>query len=610
MVASHCFLYWPELAAARLGDQAVALLRLNWRLSLLYPGATLVAWLGDENGAGRHETARMLHRCGWQVLPGQPERHALDVILGGRPGAAPLFIMDRSRAAALDPRKSSPVWDCAESDGELHRMLGVKRWRPVEIHLDCTLSAELNGLVDPEAPVWKMIYAIGSALGVVTRCCAHHAEASVELSLAGDTVAMERADPGRTAPPAERIRAAVCSAISADPGRADFLLLASGPYLGDLAGEVQEAGSRFFLFTLPGCGLEEDAARRIDGAFPLPSVPVPTPAACRTDLHAAPPARLRVGDGARRMTAPPSFEIGEGLGPALQMLVEGLQQGEMDPDAVSPSSPAQTDPALAGVIAISEQIIRILNEMLGKMPWVSYTLLRGVLSREQRLGGPPYNLAPAQVDEWLNFLIKQRLFLATRETNPVPPGYPVTAIHFNPEHPLTAALLTEAERGRQLLTERIVLTIDEFTGRTGKPWMSMAAIYRSLEYVTRESLKETIEMLLAEGGLTVQTYPNPRGEHNTTGCALIGSHPLVRQALHRRERLTSLLATSEAEWLSLATVCEMLDEAASTSLSWAVVLRDCGVVDLHPRPLPANHAASPVFLRLANGGPAPLSSAC
>jgi hypothetical protein len=244
--------------------------------------------------------------------------------------------------------------------------------------------------------------------------------------------------------------------------------------------------------------------------------------------------------------------------------------------------------------------------MLQKIPWVSFKLLRSVLMREQWLGGPPFRLNEAAVDEWLNFLIREGPIRMTKEPNLMNPDYPVTALRLNERHPLSSTVAAEASENTRLAAERAILAVDHFLTRNRKPWMAMSALRRNLDGLGREELQTVLQGLQNLGALLTESYPNPQREHATTGCRLQREAPLVSSVLRTRNAFIRVIQFQQRtrSWADLAELENELDTAEGAPatpaqrLAWIQLLRDEGILELdHDGLLPAD-AWSSVRCRL------------
>jgi len=188
----------------------------------------------------------------------------------------------------------------------------------------------------------------------------------------------------------------------------------------------------------------------------------------------------------------------------------------------------RTSPGVRAALEVPDKVMRLLFQMLQKMPWVSFKLLRSVLSREQWLGGPPFGLDEASIDEWINFLVQDGAITMTKEPNAENPDFPVTALRLDPEHPMSREIVRQAVDGNRLAAERAILAVDHFLIRSRKPWMAMSALRRNLENLGKDELQQVLQGLQNLGALVTESYPNPQKEHFTTGCYLNPDDNLVR----------------------------------------------------------------------------------
>lgn len=272
--------------------------------------------------------------------------------------------------------------------------------------------------------------------------------------------------------------------------------------------------------------------------------------------------------------------------------VEGLLHVEHDdPRSVEAGRiptcrPNPEHPVCRAAVEVPDRCLRLLFQMLQKIPWVSFKLLRSVLLREQWLGGPPYRLEEPTIDEWLNFLIHQGAIRMTKEPNLVNPDYPVTALRLNDEHPLSRAVVTDATESTRLAAERAILAVDHFLTRNRKPWMAMGALRRALDGMGRDELQAVLQGLQNLGALVTESYPNPQKEHFTTGCRLKTEEPIVARALEVRDRIIQATQRHgrDRSWVPLSRLSDSLAECAAGSshqqLAWFLLLRDEGILEL------------------------------
>ncbi|MBI3909483.1 MAG: hypothetical protein HY320_00950 [Armatimonadetes bacterium] len=243
---------------------------------------------------------------------------------------------------------------------------------------------------------------------------------------------------------------------------------------------------------------------------------------------------------------------------------------------------------------VPERIVRLLYQMLRKMPWVSFKLLRNVLLRDQWLGGPPHHLDEQAIDEWLNFLIQDGALRMSKEPNAENPDFPVTALRLNEEHPVVSSIVRRTEEGIRLAPERTILAIDHFLIRTQKPWMAMSTLRRGFQNLGRDELQEVLRRLQSRGALVTESYPNPQKEHATTGCYLNRDDPLVRETLALRTQIIRAVQRLQRfrTWAPLARVDEELGAGwqsrdLAIRLAWFALARDEGILELdHEGPLP------------------------
>jgi hypothetical protein len=273
---------------------------------------------------------------------------------------------------------------------------------------------------------------------------------------------------------------------------------------------------------------------------------------------------------------------------------EGLLVTEQEAHRADPTIKVTTcrlnrdHPSGRAAIEVPDRSMRLLFQMLQKMPWVSFKLLRTVLMREQWLGGPPHQLDESAIDEWINFLVKDGAILMTKEPNAENPDFPVTALRLNAEHTLAKAIVQEAMDGSRLAAERAILAVDHFLIRTRKPWMAMSALRRSLDTLGRDELQEVLQGLQNLGALVTESYPTPQKDHSTTGCYLCYDDSLVQEAIAARNAIIkgAQFLLRYRSWVPLSKLDEELSSPTwtatpqSTRFSWFLLLRDEGILEL------------------------------
>jgi hypothetical protein len=271
------------------------------------------------------------------------------------------------------------------------------------------------------------------------------------------------------------------------------------------------------------------------------------------------------------------------------MLLVEQEAHRSDPaNRVTICRPNLDHPVCRTAIEVPDRCLRLLRQMLQKMPWVSFKLLRSVLLRDRWLGGLPCDLDETGVDDWLNFLIQEGVLSMTKEPNIENPEYPVTALRLNTEHPLSQGVAAEAAEGARLAAQRAILTIDHFMTRQRKPWMAMSALRRGLDGMSRDEIQTVLEGLQNLGVLIIESYPNPQKEHTTTGCRLNLEEPLVADTLRLRNTIIQTVQYHQRfrSWIALSRVDEDLNEQAvpgdcrSDHLAWFLLLRNEGILEL------------------------------
>jgi uncharacterized LabA/DUF88 family protein len=248
----------------------------------------------------------------------------------------------------------------------------------------------------------------------------------------------------------------------------------------------------------------------------------------------------------------------------------------------------RASPAVRAALDVPDKVMRLLFQMLQKMPWVSFKLLRSVLGREQWLGGAPFTLDEAAIDEWINFLVQDGAIVMTKEPNAENPDFPVTALRLNDEHPMAREIVRQAVDGNRLAAERAILAVDHFLIRSRKPWMAMSALRRNLESLGKDELQQVLQGLQNLGALVTQSYPNPQKEHFTTGCYLNTEDNLVREAIGTRNAIIKVTQYMQRyrSWVPLSKLDEELaaelwtDVPQSTRLAWFMLLKDEGILEL------------------------------
>lgn len=642
--------YWPDFATGSPGSShapSLVAARLRRRLSLCHDSVGAYAWTGGET-----EADEAFRRWGVRVLSGRLDPDTFVALRQAHAEAEHLVLaMSRRRAEALQSILEPPAQPCeiwtpdGETEGEgvqeLARALQLPTAQPVGLFIDWTSIEAYGGASDPAQFVRECIRH-AELVGTVVTALVYEAPGSpggVEYAGSGfRTVLPELRSHSLQGMQWDGSLRAELARLAEDPRAPQtWILVTHAGWVGDVMTLAQARGIRVLLW--PPHEVEVPVAVRAtaDGCFNLATlIPalfdrgVPAPR-LNGELRLADPARdeslldadqntARLGPWMRlvyhtecllrqnrvsrissRKLAAALAELEE-FGPTPSNATlwinrarsEGLLLSEPEWHRGEPAarlSACRPNPEHALVRSATEvpdRCLRLLHQMLQKIPWVSFKLLRSVLAREQWLGGPPFQLDGAGIDEWLNFLIHDGAIRMTKEPNLVNPDYPVTALRLNPEHPLSRSVVVEATEGTRLAAERAILAVDHFMTRNRKPWMAMGALRRSLDAMGREELQSVLQGLQNLGALVTESYPNPQKEHSTTGCRLKSDEPIVTEALHIRN--TIIRVTQEHQrfrnWVPLAQVNEELNlqcgEAPSNShrLAWFLLLRDEGILEL------------------------------
>ena len=652
--------YWPDFGessfSASISPSLVAA-RLRRQLSLRFGSASAYAWTGDRD----LETGEVFRRWGLRMLSSALDPDTFVSLRSAHSDAEQLVLaMSMRRADALlsvldPPAPHVEVWTPDGEPGgagsrELAQALQLTTAQPVGIFIDWS-SVEAHGLLsDPALLVRECIRHADLAGTVVT---------AQVFGAFGTGQGVEYAGTGtRTSPSDLRshtlqelqrersLRAELERLLDDSQAPRTWILVAHAHWITEVTSRAHAHGIRVLLW--PTSEIDVPLAARVeaDGCASLvslmpalferkspalrPSVEGDDPQLAREDSPVDPelhPARLgswtrlvyhtecllrqaRVNRISSRKLASALAELEE-FGPAPSNAIlwinrarsEGVLLSEPEWHRSEPAArltacrPNSEHPLVRAAIEVPDRCLRLLHQMLQKIPWVSFKLLRNVLVREQWLGGPPFQLDGPGIDEWLNFLIHDGAIRMTKEPNLVNPDYPVTALRLNQEHPLSRLVVVEATEGTRLAAERAILAVDHFMTRNRKPWMAMGALRRSLEAMGREELQAVLQGLQNLGALVTESYPNPQKEHSTTGCRLKSDEPIVTEALHVRNAIIRVTEEHQRSrnWVPLAQVNEELNDhcgappSSSHRLAWFLLLRDEGILELdHDGHLPGS----------------------
>jgi hypothetical protein len=648
--------YWPDFTGgspnASFSPSLVAA-RLRRQLALRYDSASAYAWT-----SGDRETAEVFRRWGLRLLSSDLGPDTFVSLRSAHAEAEHLVLaMSQSRAEDLLSVLALPAWQVEiwtpDEDGDaqtLTRALQLSTAQPVGIFIDWHSVEAHGGVSDPALVARECVQHAELAGTVVTAQVFGASGSSGGTDYAGTGARTQSADlrsPTLQAMQRAGTLRAELERLLEDPrAPRTWILVTHANWISELTAQAQARGIRVLLW--PPSEVEVPLAARVsaDGCSSLigllPSLfehlaPVPRltperrePELVREELPAEPgqpSARLspwtrliyhtecllrqsRVSRISSRKLAGVLAELEEfGPTPTNAMLwtnrarSEGMLLSEPEWHRGEPAArinacrPNPEHPLVRAATEVPDRCLRLLHQMLQKIPWVSFKLLRNVLARDQWLGGSPFYLDGVGIDEWLNFLIHDGAIRMTKEPNLVNPDFPVTALRLNPEHPLSRLVVVEATEGTRLAAERAILAVDHFMTRNRKPWMAMGALRRSLEAMGREELQSVLQGLQNLGALVTESYPNPQKEHSTTGCRLKSDEPIVTEALHVRN--TIIRVTQEHQrmrnWVPLAQVNEELNVhcgAAPSSLhrlAWFLLLRDEGILELdHDGHLPGS----------------------
>jgi len=651
--------YWPDFAGGLPSasfSSALVAARLRRQLSLRCESASAYAWT-----SGDLETGEVFRRWGLRLLSSTLDPDTFVSLRTAHADAEHLVLaMSRQRAEALlsaldPPAPQVEIWTPEGDAGgaetrELARALQLSTAHPVGVFVDWSALEGRGVSFDPALLARECARHADLAGTVVT---------AQVFGASGDEWGVEYAGTGaRTAPSELRTHSlqgmqrarslhAELTRLADDPlAPRTWILVTEAPWITEVMRRAQARGIRVLLWPPSEMDLplatraEADGCSSLIGLIPAlfecpapairSSVEVSGSLPAWDELPADPglqPARLgpwtrlvyytecllrqgRVSRISSRKLASTLAELEEfGPTPANAVLwinrarSEGLLLSEPEWQRGEPAArlsacrPNPEHPLVQTATDVPDRCLRLLHQMLQKIPWVSFKLLRNVLAREQWLGGPPFHLDGVGIDEWLNFLIHDGAIRMTKEPNLVNPDYPVTALRLNQEHPLSRLVVVEALEGTRLAAERAILAVDHFMTRNRKPWMAMGALRRSLEAMGREELQAVLQGLQNLGALVTESYPNPQKEHSTTGCRLKSDEPIVTEALHVRN--TIIRVTQEHQrsrnWVPLAQVNEELNvhcgaaPSSSHRLAWFLLLRDEGILELdHDGHLPGS----------------------
>jgi hypothetical protein len=637
-------------------------------MSLRRPSFEAYAWAPAEPAHARLVEA--LARWGVKALDGEPGPGALAGLLERHPGVThAVLAMQPGRAAAILPplREAGidiEIWRPRESAPEmlpetpvraLEDVLRLRTAHEVGLFVDWPLLR--SGACRSVSEAAEGLLRRAELLGAVTTARVYGCGDAGAVDLAG-TASVFPTEAAADGPAADGLlRRDLCALLEDPSAPRTWILGASAAWLPDLLRQAHQRGIRVLLWAVDEGLLPASVRAEADGCADLrmllphifrSAAPV-SAAYARVAMREEPlrerePPRARETAGAaltawvrlayhvecalrrRRRSRIPLDELAvelamhEDYGPnpstALLWLnragADGLLLLEGDEASSQPLvRPSAEHPAARAAVEVPDRALRLLHQMLHKIPWVSFKLLRGVLVREQWLGGPRFRLNEAAVDDWLNFLIRDGAVRMTKEPNLMNPNYPVTALRLNPDHPLAADIAAEAGETIRLAAERAILAVDHFLTRNRKPWMAMSALRRTLDGLSREELQAVLQTLQNVGALVTESYPNPQREHATTGCRLQREIPLVTSVLTTRNafiRVTQYQQRSRS-WVPLWKLDEELGELGVTlaspaqRLAWVQLLRDEGILELDYEGALPEDAWQSVRCRLNLGDP-------
>lgn len=654
------FLYWPDFAP--LGPpvtRSLAAHAIRRHLCAQYEDLVAFAW--DPEPGGQSEFSRW----GMRILPeALPPDGLLSMVRRHPDPAALVLAMRPDRAAGIAPLVEPlgiqvEIWSPAGSNGSsssLREVLRLDTRHRVGLFVDEPATG-LSGAGERESFRNRLLELAGSSGSLLAAVWGGEDEPLQDLAGAAPLVADESTLE-------EHLRARLRHGDELET----WTLVSDAPWVEEIVALAHRAGKRVLLWPPNTERLSRAVTLAADVVCPLavvldrelPARPVPSPRPIQAEVKIAAQTWTRgsdrpaeaaeevrplptAGENARlnawlrllyyvecaqrdaggawvpaRKLVAALAEVEE-FGPSAanatlwlnRARAEGLLQSEQEASRLNPAL-RQTvyrltpeHPLCRIAVDVPDRCLRLLFQMLQKIPWVSFKLLRGVLLREQWLGGPPYRMDEVAIDEWLNFLIHSGAIRMTKEPNLVNPDYPVTALRLNEEHPLSRAIATEASETTRLAAERAILAVDHFLTRNRKPWMAMGALRRALDGMSREELQSVLQGLQNLGALITESYPNPQKEHFTTGCRLKLDEPMVERALTVRNRIIQAARRHgrDRAWVPLTRVFRTLEEEADGAstpqrLAWFMLLRDEGILELDQEGALVSHGWETVRCRL------------
>lgn len=274
--------------------------------------------------------------------------------------------------------------------------------------------------------------------------------------------------------------------------------------------------------------------------------------------------------------------ISEGI-----LLKSNIPNPRVPGTTTSALEPNREHPMTQAALSIATRIVRLLEEMQGRFPFVAFSYFNRSLTGDPTIC--ELALSELECRDWLNHLVRENAIIVSKEDNPVNPQFKVSTLKLNPSHPMARMALQPGSTPTDEMRMHVILTLDHYLTRKGTPWMPMSTLRTKLEHFGRMVMEQALSELQQEGAIITEKYDNPQKEFKTTGCYLRPESPQVATMLQARGELLGTLQDLLRRYPAVpANVLEerviALNSVTASGVEgskWLEALADEGLVKLH-----------------------------
>lgn len=255
-----------------------------------------------------------------------------------------------------------------------------------------------------------------------------------------------------------------------------------------------------------------------------------------------------------------------------------------------------THPVVEKTRLICDRIVRRVHNTLQVRGWeyVNYGFLLKGLAMDHDLDLPGCNIDDQWRSHWIDCLVREQILerkLVPHRHNPddlVPviklrdsDQLPVLPLGIEPassqdgdsEYDWGTMSLKDLENIEPTtadMTQRIIVSIEQFTSFRNFGWCPLGSLHRRLRaFDTGMSFQRAVEYLIAHDAVAVNEYPNPQSDYNTKGISLNTENVLVKNVLQARDSFILLLLKLYQRNMLIS---EQSIQATAVEQRWELVL--------------------------------------